>query len=1358
MTLVQFNNQSSGATDYIWYFGDGDTAMSVHPQHGFAALGMMDVMLVASDRGCLDTAYLANAIEILAPLPIIGLSDRKVCEVPGEVLIQDYSIGADTRFWTVNGIPASNSQSFSHLLTSEGTQEVGLTVSNLSTGCVVTAFDYIEVQRVVADFVPDTNRSCVPFNMGITNQSLNATKWWWDDGKGVKPSAWEPTFGYVDTGSYFPSLIIENDLRCQDTFSLEVKGLGVFADLYIQDPGGCAPYVSVFSDQSSGTGYLVDWLWDFGDGGISTLQHPTHIFDSIGTFDIQLTVVDIDGCRDSITRADAILASRPEPAFTVSPRIQCPSDELIFVSQSDGVGLSYLWDFGDGNTATLANPTHSYAQTGFYDIELTVTDVNGCDSSLSYPQFVQISELSANFTLDSTYAACPPLAVNFVADTSFPHQGVSYHWDFGNGATSNEFHPTHIYTLPGIYTVQLIVSSDGGCSDTLTMDQVIEIEGPTATFTFDPGAGCPGTLVSFEANANQPLDYTWLFGDGSTDQGQQIQHVYPNAGSFLPTLVIQDTLGCEVYHISEDTIEIFTPPATQFEANQTVWCESGTVDFLDLTVAEATIVSWEWSFGDGDTASDQQPQHTYTEVGTYDVQLLTTDANGCSDTLLIPEFIRILPKPEPHILASDSTGCISFVPSLQASAPGHPASMAQWSWQVEGVGDSIPGTVTAPVFSAAGIYQVILTGWDEHGCIGRDSMNVEAWGLPNPAFIVPDSAGCAPKPIAFQALDTLGITQYLWDLGDGGTDSLAALTHTYEQDGLYTVSLTLTDSNGCVNSLTRTDLIDLRPPFPAFSADPLIICPGESVSFQDNSQSDLPLIAWNWTFGDGDSLLDQHPEHRYLSSGWYDVQLTVTDEEGCVDSLLQPQFIEVLPDTAPAPVSMNWVSVNNAQSVELSFVPYSGEDFGWYEIYRSENGSSYDWIARLEDQTSSSFTDQNLTTESRVYCYRIVVVNHCGTAHLLTESDTHCTINLQQQSEEEAVILNWSPYEGWETIDRYLLYRVADYGTTNQTLLATLPGDAREYIDSNLFCYDTYSYRILAVGGPGKQSWSDTTFASPIHLTPDQPTHMRRVSVEGNQFLTVEWEMPVVEAAHELLVERNSGNGFGEVYREAVSTSGLKFQDPDAELSQQQYVYRAFVQDSCGDLTPMGRTGNNVVLQALRQNGVAQLQWNPYEGWEQGVGAYTIEVYNEDTESFALVAEISGEANQYIDKDTDLIQGSLCYRITAWESGGNETFSYSNEACVMLDPVIYGANAFSPNGDGVNDAFVIAGNYLTAFEMRVYNRWGKLVYKTRSPDQAWQGFLPDGEPAPEGVYMFVATGVGYQAQNIRKVGSITLVR
>jgi len=203
---------------------------------------------------------------------------------------------------------------------------------------------------------------------------------------------------------------------------------------------------------------LVSWHWDFGDGGSSDVQNPGHEYQEVGAFTVRLIVSD-GSAADTLVRPNYVTTQESiEADFSGHPRSGLAPTTVVFEPLLNGVASEYLWDFGDGQTSTLANPIHTYQYAGIYDVSLSVQmSLDGCDQSdqVVKPAYVVVSDLKADFTGSPT-AGQVPLSVQFQDQST--GNPTSWYWEFGDGATSTQQNPVHVYVTDGLFTVKLTVS------------------------------------------------------------------------------------------------------------------------------------------------------------------------------------------------------------------------------------------------------------------------------------------------------------------------------------------------------------------------------------------------------------------------------------------------------------------------------------------------------------------------------------------------------------------------------------------------------------------------------------------------------------------------------------------------------------------------------------------------------------------------------------------------------------------------------------------------------------------------------------------------------------------------------------
>ncbi len=217
-----------------------------------------------------------------------------------------------------------------------------------------------------------------------------------------------------------------------------------------------------FTDQS--TNLPTSWLWDFGDGNTSTMQNPSHTYASPGMYTVCLTVSNISGSDVVCLVLDISIDVIPVASFTYADQGQGAVD---FTDQSTNQPTSWSWDFGDSNTSTEQNPSHTYASSGMYNVCLTATNSAGSDTNCQMLDIeVVVAPVAAFIYTDQGQGA-----IDFSDQST--NQPTSWEWDFGDGNTSIMQNPSHTYASTGMYNVCLTVSNIAGSNTSCQMIDVM---------------------------------------------------------------------------------------------------------------------------------------------------------------------------------------------------------------------------------------------------------------------------------------------------------------------------------------------------------------------------------------------------------------------------------------------------------------------------------------------------------------------------------------------------------------------------------------------------------------------------------------------------------------------------------------------------------------------------------------------------------------------------------------------------------------------------------------------------------------------------------------------------------------------
>jgi PKD repeat protein len=287
--------------------------------------------------------------------------------------------------------------------------------------------------------------------------------------------------------------------------------------------------------------------------------------------------------------------------------------------------------------------------TGTFTVSLTASNASGSDTvtrtDVVTVQAPPVPAPTASFTVSPTQGVAP-LAVDFT-DTS-AGSPTSWSWTFGDGSTSTAQNPSHTYAAAGTYTVSLRATNASG-SDTAVRTDVVTVQpapgpAPTASFTLSPSQGTAPLAVGFtDTSTGSPTTWLWTFGDGDTSTLQNPSHTYTSAGSYTVSLKASNASGSDTV-VRTDVVTVQGAPTPAPVASFTLSPDRGVaplvVDFTDTSTGSPT--SWSWTFGDGGTATGQNPSHTYTSAGTYTVSLRATNAVG-SDTVTRTGAVTVQP-------------------------------------------------------------------------------------------------------------------------------------------------------------------------------------------------------------------------------------------------------------------------------------------------------------------------------------------------------------------------------------------------------------------------------------------------------------------------------------------------------------------------------------------------------------------------------------------------------------------------------------------------------------------------------------------------------------------------------------------
>lgn len=343
-------------------------------------------------------------------------------------------------------------------------------------------------------------------------------------------------------------------LKIEMDFAGVRSGLHTSINGVPNDTAGCVPLQVDFSDTLK-KGKLYYWYFGDGTGDTTTAPASSHVYTRIGTFHVMLVSIDSTTCNIADTSYKNIRVgdNKANLGFISQKLEPCTNLSYDFTNTSTPTRGSFqpgifTWDFGDNSplvTETQKPVTHTFAGPGTYKVTLSINDTTYCNSPDDTVRTIRLSpEVKASFATPA--AGCVPYNAEFLNNSL---GGISFSWDFGDGSTSTDENPTHLYTQVGTYTIKLTAIDSSSCnviddtSFTITVSPI-----PTASFSYDPTVPKENTFTNFTNQSIGATHYTWSFDDGDTSNVENPKHLFNATGTYTVCLNAANDVGC-----SDDT-------------------------------------------------------------------------------------------------------------------------------------------------------------------------------------------------------------------------------------------------------------------------------------------------------------------------------------------------------------------------------------------------------------------------------------------------------------------------------------------------------------------------------------------------------------------------------------------------------------------------------------------------------------------------------------------------------------------------------------------------------------------------------------------------------------------------------------
>jgi gliding motility-associated-like protein len=1344
---------------YIVHFGDevdpnDVTYINSSPfVHIYQSFGDFDAWVIPIQDSCESDSILTAHIVVYPPAASFTsstncLSGDTVCFING-------SLGANRYHWNFSCAPDTfNTFAPCLILPHCDSCIVTLTAYNDTTHCIHHKTQSIQTAcaGVNATFDPDTLIGCNGFaTTAFTNTTPGAgagqTVWHFNTIGGGLIATGVVAYKNWYPGIWHPYMVYTAPGGCIDTAFGLVQSCALHTDFLpssvcLPDSFHFRPLPFDTVALGVGCDSIIDWRWNFGGGDTTHEQFPVRGF-SLGNHSVQLKVTNIYGCTATITKI--VTTGTPVYSYWSVDTNICPGSTVAITNAtSSGVSLTETWETPGGNYTSFAGPNPpsiTYYTDGDFPFIYTVSG-GTCHKSDTVTMHVHAPILSGYLTDD--FASCPPLAVCAINTSQWVDSLTDiYTWDFGNFEYL-EVNPCDFYIIPGVFEVQLSVLTDNGCRDTITIDTVV-VDGPYGSISHSPRGICScKDSVDYVISSVKATELTFVYGcnvgfnivSPITPIGTDINpHVfnyripYCLTDSCLPQVTFGDATGCHV--LFNDSLVYIDSPVINIAFNNYGICLAGTVNFFDATTYTlpsniSYSTQWSWDFGDpfDQTASnDTNPSHYYSQPGVYPVTFRVTSNFGCYDSIISTSVVIIPKFPIAGFYGDDSLICAETSTCFHDTSYIDPNTGPQfWYWDFgDGSTDSTSGANPCHTYQTGGYFTVHLCIYDSIGCADCDS-----------GFVI----RVISKPIANAGPDTVFCYGVQVQLSGSGSNScqwsppglvsnanICNPTTLIFQDTCFI--LTVTDTFGCFGKDTMCARVAYVTADFNVSATS---CLEDSFCVTDISTNiNGILTSWVYNFGDGDSLAGADVCHKYSVPGSYDIFETVTDNHGCTDTTERPVIIFPQPMAA---FSLNDSIVCSDQPVcftDLSTSITAIQSWNWNFGFNQGNFSGANPPCHIFTPPyqstytiSLAVTDQNQCNDTALIIVTVNQIPQANFSWVTSCEDTNMPLSSTSINGDGAIdSCIWLLWIGAPS-------PVTDYNCNTSFLFPPGTHDVQLVVHDLNGCADTIVKTVL------------TDSLSQLVIYPGDTTICLGTSVDytvSGVFDNITWSPNVwISDAHSPVVTVTPLGNVGYI---VSAVNGVCNSDNDT--FSVQVIQPIPIEVNATPQQIVLGLSSNIASQIPAP--IDSIVWSPDS---------TLDCTN----CFNPVAT---------PKQTTTYCATIYY--------GKNGITCTNLACVTIDvftvcgdSMVYVPNTFTPNGDGINDIFMIRSLAATKINyFRIFDRWGKLIFEALNgaPNETrwgWDGTDKASEKLNPAVFVYTLQVECINHDIITRSGNITLVR
>ncbi|MBC7864289.1 MAG: PKD domain-containing protein, partial [Bacteroidia bacterium] len=1002
----------------------------------------------------------------------------------------------------------------------------------------------------------------------------------------------------------------------------------------------------------------------------------------------------------------------------------CLGSAVNFTNTSTYAGTSAansFWNFGDGTTSNLDNPSHTFPGTGTYNVQLIAFSSYGCSDTVIVPVQIQMAINPAfSFT-----ANCAGSVAQFNDNSTVPGGNITmWQWNFGDGGTSVSQNPTHIYATAGTYSVILSVTSNNGCTGGDTIQVTIN---PLPVANFTSAAVCFGTataLVNTSSIASGSLNsFAWDFNsDGITDNTLQNPNwIFPASGTVNVTLTVTSNLNCSANHTGP--VVVYPQPVAAFATNNV--CEGLASNFSNTTTiaSPGIISSIQWTFGDGGISAIASPAHTYANDGTFNVTLSATSSNGCVGTYNSP--ITIYPAPAAVFTAPGVCKNNATVFSNTSNVSSGSVTGYNWDFNNDGITDNTSANPNY-VFPTDGAFNVQLTVTTNNGCTANTSVQVTVFPLPVANFV--SGAVCSGNASNFtntSAVSSGSVNSVAWDFNsDGITDNTTQNPNwLFSAYGTMNVTLTATTNNNCSANFTGQTVVH---PLPVAAFTVPNNCEGLASVFTNNSTIPTGNIgSVQWNFGDATYSSLNNPIHSYLNDGTFNVTVSATSAFGCIGNYTSVITIY------PAP-TVSFTAPGVCKNIATAFTNSSSVNSG--------SITGYAW-----DFTSDGTIDNTSANPSNVYA-----TDGTFPAHLTVTTNFNCTAAV-------TIVVTVYPLPVTNFVANGFCLGIptnfTDVTTVSSGSITMRKWDFNSdgFIDFTGL-NPTYIYPGAGTQNPTLLTWTNNNctnanqkvlFINPIpqvSFTVNDPAGCPQHCVNFSNFSTV-----------------GSGTIIHYDWNFGDNSSHSTAINPQHCYNTGNYSVTLTATSDSGCVGTA--TMPNMIT--VYPSPTAGFSYNP---GEPDVLEPLISITDQSSGANNWQYDFGDATNSTLENPQHLYATEIPTSYTVTQIVSNTFGCYDTAVQVIeIKPAytLYVPNAFTPNEDGKNDIFKAEGLGIKEFQMWIFDRWGNMIFFSDEMGKGWDGKVQNGrsdEVSQIDVFEWKVIAKDINDKSHSLLGSVTLVK